>query len=125
MARSAVEKFGHEGGSAPMNVTRDQKIKALQREISYRGKLYPRWVNAGKMTQDEADAQLAYIRAVLEDYERQPWPQLRTFMSQWLVDDTMRMTFLGVPIRKCTRDELMAIIGFSYNALIEMDQRND
>jgi len=44
----------------------DAQIKAVEREIGMRERVYPRQVKAGKMRQAEADFQIAIMRAVLE-----------------------------------------------------------
>lgn len=40
------------------------QIICVQREIAMRERVYPRWVEAGKMTQKKADAELETMRAV-------------------------------------------------------------
>lgn len=45
------------------------KIKALRRELTMRYRVYPRRVEAGKMTQAEADHEIAVAEAILHDYE--------------------------------------------------------
>lgn len=41
------------------------QIKAVQREISYRERLYPRWVERGKISEHEAAYELEAMRSVL------------------------------------------------------------
>jgi hypothetical protein len=41
------------------------QINAVRREIGYRERVYPRWVQLEKMTQDKADLEIAAMRAVL------------------------------------------------------------
>jgi hypothetical protein len=41
------------------------QIAAVEREISYREWVYPRWLAEHKMTQRRADQELAAMRAVL------------------------------------------------------------
>lgn len=51
-------------------VTIAEQIAAVEREISYRKKFYPRWVQQGKMTQDEADLQLRRMSAACDTLKR-------------------------------------------------------
>lgn len=46
-------------------VSIDEQVACVQREIGFREKLYPRWVKDGKLTQGNADLELARMRAVL------------------------------------------------------------
>jgi hypothetical protein len=43
-----------------------KQIACVEREISFRERVYARWVAAGKMKQDKADYEIAAMRAVLE-----------------------------------------------------------
>lgn len=43
----------------------EQQIKAVEREIGMRLRVYPAWVRGGKMSQEKADHELAAMRAVL------------------------------------------------------------
>lgn len=40
-------------------------IGCVQREIGMRKKVYPRWVEIGRMTQDQADREIAIMEMVL------------------------------------------------------------
>lgn len=51
------------GNEPPVTVA--EQIAAVEREIAMRGRVYPRWVAAGKMTQAKADAEIRAMRAVL------------------------------------------------------------
>jgi len=53
-------------GELPAQVTLRDQIACVEREITMRERVYPRWVAAGKMTPGKADAELAGMRAVLE-----------------------------------------------------------
>jgi hypothetical protein len=44
--------------------TIDQQITCIRRELALRLRVYPKWVEAGKMKQAEADKELAYMQAV-------------------------------------------------------------
>ncbi len=48
--------------------TDEEKFKAIEREIRWRKRVYPNRVEVGRMTQHEADYQIAIMEAVLEDY---------------------------------------------------------
>lgn len=52
-------------------ITRAEKRDCALREVRMRLQVYPRWVAAGKMTQAEADRELARMRAIADDY-REP-----------------------------------------------------
>jgi hypothetical protein len=45
--------------------TYSEQIACVRREIAMRERSYPRWVEAGKMTQEKAEDELAAMRAVL------------------------------------------------------------
>lgn len=49
--------------------TADQKHEAIERELSYRRRLYPQRVAQGKMTEAFADKQIAIFEDILKDYE--------------------------------------------------------
>ena len=53
-----------------MAYTAEQKRKAIQRELAYRIHVYPRRIEAGKMTQQLANEQIAIFEAILEDYRK-------------------------------------------------------
>lgn len=43
----------------------EEMIACVEREIRLRERVYPRWVMAGKMTQDKASREIETMRAVL------------------------------------------------------------
>lgn len=45
-----------------------EKLRAIEREIGYRRVVYPRRVMEKKMTQRQADWQLAVMEAIRDDY---------------------------------------------------------
>lgn len=51
-------------------ITNAEKAKAARREVQMRGRVYPRRVAEGRMTQADADRQTAVMTAIAEDYER-------------------------------------------------------
>ena len=50
------------------------QIKCVEREIAMRKRVYPRFVKNGKMTQQEADAELAAMEAVLKTLNEKSEP---------------------------------------------------
>ena len=44
----------------------EDQVIAVKREIGYREFLYPKWVASGKMTQQKADYQIAVMKSVLK-----------------------------------------------------------
>jgi hypothetical protein len=49
-------------------ITTADKIACLRREIALRRAAYPRWVAQGKLTQANADREIAAMEAILADY---------------------------------------------------------
>lgn len=49
----------------------EDKLREVERELGYRKRLYPRWVKEGKMKQEQADANIAIMEAIAEDYARE------------------------------------------------------
>lgn len=49
-------------------MTTDAKLKAVRREIAMRERVYPNRVANGRMTQFEADREIAVMRAIEQDY---------------------------------------------------------
>lgn len=47
-------------------ISYDQKRAAVEREIKMRRRVYPRWVEAGKMS--KANEEIAIMEAILADY---------------------------------------------------------
>ena len=48
-----------------MTVTLKDQIICIEREISMRQRVYPRWVEDGRMKQAKADAEIRTMQAVL------------------------------------------------------------
>lgn len=46
-------------------MTLEEQIRVVKREIDYRKRLYPVWVQNGKMTQNEANYQIDGMECVL------------------------------------------------------------
>lgn len=51
--------------------TAADKLAAVRREITMRRRVYPRWVEANRMSQAKADEEIAVMEAIVADYERQ------------------------------------------------------
>ncbi len=47
-------------------VSKTQMIRCIEREIAMRRKVYPRWVEAGRMRQETADEEIRVMEAVRE-----------------------------------------------------------
>lgn len=52
------------------DVTLDDRIACVRRELAMRSNFYPRQVAAGRMTQTKADRELRHLSAVLQDLLR-------------------------------------------------------
>lgn len=50
-------------------ITNAEKLAELKRERGQRLHVYPRLIEAGKLTREKADRQLALINSIIEDYE--------------------------------------------------------
>ncbi len=48
--------------------TAAEKLACVEREIKMRKRVYPRWVADGRMTQQKADAEIATMEEIAEDY---------------------------------------------------------
>lgn len=51
---------------APLAVSLRRQIAAASREVFQRQRVYPRLVSGGKMTQAEADEEIACMKAIVE-----------------------------------------------------------
>jgi hypothetical protein len=49
-----------------MNIHLTDQIKAVEREITMRERVYGKWVRTGQMSQAKADHEIAAMHAVLE-----------------------------------------------------------
>jgi hypothetical protein len=50
---------------ADFKVSLTEQVAAVEREIKMRQRVYPRWVEGGRMTQQKADAEIRAMEAVL------------------------------------------------------------
>ena len=46
----------------------EDKLKTAEREVKMRRRVYPRFVEEGKMSQVQADREIAIMEAIAEDY---------------------------------------------------------
>lgn len=53
-----------------MNYSIDDMIKCIEREIGMRMKVYPRWVEQKKMTQEKALTEINTMQAILEQLKK-------------------------------------------------------
>lgn len=53
------------GGPSAEDVSIDTQIACILREMSYRDRVYPRWVKEGRMRQQQADHERLAMQAVL------------------------------------------------------------
>jgi hypothetical protein len=52
------------GGTLPIGL--DAQIKEVEREIELRRRVYPRWIEGGRLSQAKADSQIDVMVAVLK-----------------------------------------------------------
>lgn len=52
----------------PAQFTREMKHKAIDRELTFRRRVYERRVSENKMTQKQADYEIGVFEAILADY---------------------------------------------------------
>lgn len=58
------------GGARTADVTLAQQIETVERELRMREQVYPRRIEAGRMTREQADRELLCMRAVLDTLRR-------------------------------------------------------
>ena len=51
-------------------MTEMDKLKCVERELKMRLRVYPRWIEIGRMSQKQAEHELACMRAIVEDYRK-------------------------------------------------------
>ncbi len=49
-------------------VSREAKRRCVERELSMRKRVYPRWIADGRMKQADADEQIRIMEAIRDDY---------------------------------------------------------
>jgi hypothetical protein len=50
--------------------TAEDKKKAIERELGYRRRVYPRWIEQNRMTKRQADQQIEIFEAIRDDYAK-------------------------------------------------------
>lgn len=53
-----------------MMSTAEDKLDAVEREIRYRRRVYPRLIEAGKLMRGIAETQIAIMEEIAEDYRK-------------------------------------------------------
>ena len=51
--------------------TAEQKLRAVERELKMRYRVYPRFIAEGKMTQQQADREVSIFEDIAADYRAQ------------------------------------------------------
>lgn len=49
-------------------ISRREKFDCAMREVKMRKRVYPRWVEAGRLTPQKAEIEIAIMEAIAEDY---------------------------------------------------------
>lgn len=49
--------------------TREDKLAAVERELTLRRRVYPRWIEKGRMSGAKAAHEIAVLEAIRDDYE--------------------------------------------------------
>jgi hypothetical protein len=62
--------------SPSMTPNTADKLKCAERELKFRRRVYPRFVQNGQMTQADADREIATMSASADDYRQQLQPQM-------------------------------------------------
>lgn len=57
-------------------MTDQNKLECAKRELAMRMRVYPKWVDSGRMSQDKADHEIAVMAAIVEDYKAKINPSL-------------------------------------------------
>ena len=55
-----------------MNYPSARKVQCIDRELGMRKRLYPRFVEQKKITQEFADEEIAVLESIRDDYAREP-----------------------------------------------------
>ena len=109
------EVFGEKPAPGP-RVPLNDKRKELNRELALRRAVYPKQVEVARMSQAQADRQIALLEAIAADYAIEPWPQTRALVTHWRpLAETV--TVLGIHAARMHRDELLAVLAFAVACL--------
>lgn len=49
--------------------TLEQKLRCVARELNMRRRVYPRWVEQKRMSQDKANLEIALMEQIISDYQ--------------------------------------------------------
>jgi hypothetical protein len=52
-----------------LEITKEDKIRCLKREVALRQRNYPRWISTRKMDANKASREIQVMIAILHDYE--------------------------------------------------------
>lgn len=52
------------------NITVKDKLTCVVRELGYRRRVYPRMIDSDKMSQGQADREIAVMESIVDDYRR-------------------------------------------------------
>lgn len=110
------EMFGEIATPPGERIKYPEKLAELERERRMRESVHPKWIASGKLSQAQADRQLAVLNAIIDDYSVRPWPQTKDFVAEWR-PQAERVTFMGVRITHMHREELMAVVAYAKAAL--------
>lgn len=58
-------------------ITIDAMIKCIEREIAMRERVYPRWVESKKMSQEKADDEIQIMKAVLDRLKQDKYSKVK------------------------------------------------
>lgn len=50
-------------------ITAEDKLACAERELKMRRKVYPRWIDDGRMTNEKAAHEIAVMEAIVVDYQ--------------------------------------------------------
>jgi hypothetical protein len=58
----------HDMGRMAVTYTAEEKFKCASRECEMRKRVYPRWIEQGKITQEKAARETAMMAEIADDY---------------------------------------------------------
>ena len=70
MSDDTFKRLGETDAVKTATFTPHDKLKCVARELAMRRRAYPQFVARGKMTQAEADRELAVMQSVVSDYQQ-------------------------------------------------------
>lgn len=66
----------HDSTQAPPSFTLPEMIAEAKREVAMRERVYPRWIDAGKLKPSEAARRISLMKAIADELERRQQPGL-------------------------------------------------